>query len=117
MCVCLYVFVGVGLGSVLSSLGKELSQEEVENMISEVDADGNGSLFYHFYNKWQACHIGLFLWLSGTIEFPEFVDMMMVNMSSNPEEEILEAFKVFWFWNWSACHLINITYQLVTLST
>jgi len=45
------VFVGVGLGSVLSSLGKELSQEEVENMISEVDADGNGSLFYHFYNK------------------------------------------------------------------
>jgi len=33
--------------------------------------------------------------LSGTIEFPEFVDMMMVNMSSNPEEEILEAFKVF----------------------
>jgi len=36
------------LGSVLNSLGKELSQEEVENMISEVDADGNGS-FISFY--------------------------------------------------------------------
>ena len=50
-----------------------LAEAELQDMINEVDADGNG-----------------------TIDFPEFLTMMARKMKdSDSEEEILEAFKVF----------------------
>jgi len=57
----------------MRSLGQNPSQAELEDMINEVDADGNG-----------------------TIDFPEFLTMMARKMrDTDSEEEIKEAFKVF----------------------
>ncbi|XP_037050204.1 calmodulin-A-like [Bradysia coprophila] len=61
------------LGTVMRSLGQNPTDAELQDMINEVDADGNG-----------------------TIEFPEFVTMMAHKMRDmDSEEEIREAFKVF----------------------
>ncbi|KAG4071384.1 hypothetical protein HA402_004088 [Bradysia odoriphaga] len=61
------------LGTVMRSLGQNPTDAELQDMINEVDADGNG-----------------------TIEFPEFVTMMVHKMRDmDSEEEIREAFKVF----------------------
>jgi calmodulin len=61
------------LGTVMSSLGQNASEEELKDMINEVDADGNG-----------------------TIDFPEFLTMMARKLKdTESEEEIKEAFKVF----------------------
>lgn len=61
------------LGTVMRSLGQNPTEAELQDMINEVDADGNG-----------------------TIDFPEFLTMMAKKMKNNDsEEEILEAFKVF----------------------
>ena len=61
------------LGTVMRSLGQNPTEAELQDMIDEVDADGNG-----------------------TIDFPEFLTMMAKKMKNNDsEEEILEAFKVF----------------------
>ncbi|KAI1811359.1 putative calmodulin [Poronia punctata] len=61
------------LGTVMRSLGQNPSQAELEDMINEVD--GNNS---------------------GTIDFAEFLTMMARKMNStDSEEEIREAFKVF----------------------
>ena len=54
-------------------LGQNPTEGELGDMIDEVDADGNG-----------------------TIDFPEFLNMMMRKArDSDPEAEIKEAFKVF----------------------
>lgn len=56
-----------------SSLGQNPTEAELQDMINEVDADGNG-----------------------TIDFPEFLTMMARKMKdTDSEEEIKEAFKVF----------------------
>ncbi|GAA5965541.1 hypothetical protein JCM8115_001565 [Rhodotorula mucilaginosa] len=61
------------LGTVMRSLGQNPSEAELQDMINEVDADGNG-----------------------TIDFPEFLTMMARKMKdSDSEEEVREAFKVF----------------------
>jgi Ca2+-binding EF-hand superfamily protein len=61
------------LGTVMRSLGQNPTEAELRDMISEVDADGNGS-----------------------IDFPEFLTMMARKMrDTDSEEEIKEAFKVF----------------------
>jgi len=61
------------LGTVMRSLGQNPTEAELNDMINEVDADGNG-----------------------TIDFPEFLTMMARKMKdTDSEEEILEAFKVF----------------------
>ncbi|KAJ3353102.1 hypothetical protein GGF32_003204 [Allomyces javanicus] len=61
------------LGTVMRSLGQNPTEAELQDMINEVDADGNG-----------------------TIDFPEFLTMMARKMKdSDSEEEIKEAFKVF----------------------
>ncbi|RLN52106.1 hypothetical protein BBJ29_001640 [Phytophthora kernoviae] len=61
------------LGTVMRSLGQNPTEAELQDMINEVDADGNG-----------------------TIDFPEFLTMMARKMKdTDSEEEILEAFKVF----------------------
>lgn len=61
------------LGTVMRSLGQNPTEAELQDMINEVDADGNG-----------------------TIDFPEFLSMMARKMrDTDSEEEIKEAFKVF----------------------
>jgi hypothetical protein len=58
---------------VMRSLGQNPTEAELQDMINEVDADGNG-----------------------TIDFPEFLTMMARKMrDTDSEEEIKEAFKVF----------------------
>lgn len=61
------------LATVIRSLGQNPSSEELHDMISEVDVDGNG-----------------------TIEFAEFLNLMARKMKeTDAEEELKEAFKVF----------------------
>ena len=57
----------------LKSLGQHPSDEELEEMILEVDTDGNGVL-----------------------EFNEFLTLMATKIrSTDTEEELVEAFKIF----------------------
>ncbi|ETO09562.1 calmodulin [Reticulomyxa filosa] len=61
------------LGTVMRSLGQNPTESELQDMINEVDSDGNG-----------------------TIDFSEFLAMMARKMKdSDSEDEIKEAFKVF----------------------
>ncbi|KAH9321894.1 hypothetical protein KI387_016533, partial [Taxus chinensis] len=61
------------LGTVMRSLGQNPTETELRDMIGEVDADGNG-----------------------TIDFPEFLNLMARKMKdTDSEEELMEAFKVF----------------------
>ena len=61
------------LGTVMRSLGQNPTEAELEDVINEVDADGNG-----------------------TIDFPEFLSLMARKMKdTDTEEELGEAFKVF----------------------
>ncbi|CAF4052927.1 unnamed protein product, partial [Adineta steineri] len=61
------------LGTVMRSLGENPTEAELQDMINEVDADGNG-----------------------TIDFPDFLTMMARKMKdTDSEEEIREAFRVF----------------------
>ncbi|KAI0238216.1 Neo-calmodulin [Lamellibrachia satsuma] len=61
------------LGTVMRSLGQNPTEAELQDMINEVDFDGNG-----------------------TIDFDEFLTMMAKKMkSTDTEDEMKEAFKVF----------------------
>ncbi|EFN51276.1 hypothetical protein CHLNCDRAFT_59820 [Chlorella variabilis] len=61
------------LGTVMRSLGQNPTEAELQDMINEVDADGNG-----------------------TIDFPEFIQLMARKMKdTDSEAELMEAFKVF----------------------
>ena len=61
------------LGILMRNLGQNPSEEELKQMIREVDLDGNG-----------------------TIDFKEFLCLMVKKMKgTDTEEELLEAFKVF----------------------
>ncbi|GCB76173.1 hypothetical protein scyTo_0015443 [Scyliorhinus torazame] len=61
------------LGTVMRPLGQNPTEAELQATITEVDADGNG-----------------------TIDFPEFLTMVARNMKeTDNEEEIGEAFRVF----------------------
>jgi len=61
------------LGTVMRSLGQNPTEAELQDMINEVDSNGNGQ-----------------------IDFPEFLTMMSRKLQENDtEEEIVEAFKVF----------------------
>ncbi|KAK8945010.1 Pentatricopeptide repeat-containing protein [Platanthera zijinensis] len=61
------------LGTVMRSLGQNPTESELQDMINEVDADGNGS-----------------------IDFPEFLNLMARKMKdTDSEEELKEAFRVF----------------------
>ncbi|CAB4285622.1 unnamed protein product [Prunus armeniaca] len=61
------------LGTALESLDQHPTEEELQNMIREIDADGNG-----------------------TIEFGEFLHLMERKIKENEADaELREAFKVF----------------------
>ncbi|KAM5561538.1 calmodulin-like protein 8 [Rosa sericea] len=61
------------LATAIKSVDQNPTAEELQNMISEVDIDGNG-----------------------TIEFGEFLNVMVTKMKENDaDEELKEAFKVF----------------------
>ncbi|XP_057982182.1 calmodulin-like [Malania oleifera] len=61
------------LGTVMRSLGQNPTEAALQDMINEVDADGNG-----------------------TIDFPEFLNLMARKMKdTDSEEELKEAFRVF----------------------
>ncbi len=61
------------LGTVMRNLGQNPSEEELKQMIREVDLNGNG-----------------------TIDFKEFMCLMVKKMKDNDfDEELQEAFKVF----------------------
>ncbi|CAM8911775.1 unnamed protein product [Rhodiola kirilowii] len=61
------------LATVIGSLDQSPTEEELQDMISEIDSDGNG-----------------------TIEFSEFLSLMARKIEENDaEEELKEAFKVF----------------------
>ena len=61
------------LGTVMRSLGQNPSEAELQDMINEVDVDGNGSL-----------------------DFPEFLSLMAWKMKdTDTEEELVDAFRVF----------------------
>ncbi|KAH3847978.1 calmodulin-like isoform X2 [Dreissena polymorpha] len=61
------------LGIVMRSLGQNPTEAELQDMVNEVDADGNG-----------------------TIDFPEFLTMMSRKLNDiESEEELREAFKTF----------------------
>ena len=61
------------LGTVMRGLGQNPTEEELKQMIREVDLDGNG-----------------------TIDFKEFLCLMVKKMKdTDTDEELLEAFKVF----------------------
>ena len=61
------------LGDIMKNLGQTPSEAELQDMINEVDIDGNG-----------------------TIDFKEFLGLMARKMrDSDTEEELIEAFKVF----------------------
>ncbi|RZS15944.1 hypothetical protein BHM03_00047870 [Ensete ventricosum] len=67
------LFVRPELGTVMRSLGQNPTEAELQDMINEVDADGNG-----------------------TIDFPEFLNLMARKMKdTDSEEELKEAFRVF----------------------
>ena len=61
------------LGTMMRSLGQIPTEAELQDIINEVDADGNG-----------------------TMNFPEFLSLMIRKMKdTDTEEELVEAFKVF----------------------
>ena len=61
------------LGTVMRSLGQNPTEAELQDMINEVDVDGNG-----------------------TFDFPEFLSLMARKMKdTDTEEELVDAFKVF----------------------
>ena len=62
---------GQELGDVMKSMGQHPTQSEVQDMINEHDADGNG-----------------------TIEFPEFM-AMMTRRTADLDSEMMQAFRVF----------------------
>jgi len=63
------------LGTVMRSLGQNPTEAELQDMINEVDADGNG-----------------------TIDFPEFLTLMARKMKdTDQEDELREAFRVVSF--------------------
>ena len=80
LCVCNIMFCVIGcitieeLATVIRSLDQNPSEEELQDMISEVDADGNG-----------------------TIEFVEFLNLMAKKMKVCPMSTYIHIHSGFYF--------------------
>lgn len=95
------------LGTVMRSLGQNPTEAELQDMINEVDADGENSIkpqrlpaVYTVtvldVSSSNVLLLKLFSSGNGTIDFPEFLTMMARKMKdTDSEEEIREAFRVF----------------------
>ena len=81
----------------MRSLGQNPTEAELQDMISEVDADGE-CMFSWIVLRSTTELVFFSLWFvgNGTIDFPEFLTMMARKMKDqDSEEEIREAFRVF----------------------
>ena len=82
----------------MRSLGQNPTEAELQDMINEVDADGNG-----------------------TIDFPEFLTMMARKMKdTDSEEEIREAFRFvkiqkFRFFSKSSIFFKNFVFSKISI--
>ncbi|NXW10526.1 CALM protein, partial [Fregetta grallaria] len=85
------------LGTVMRSLGQNPTEAELQDMINEVDADGESRLSPCVpLSPCPPSHGPSVSSGNGTIDFPEFLTMMARKMKdTDSEEEIREAFRVF----------------------
>ena len=73
----------------MRALGFEPKKEEIKKMIADIDKDGTGKSCLLPFIKFK-------YYLTGTIDFNQFLQMMTVKMSEkDSKEEILKAFKLF----------------------
>jgi len=81
------------LGTVMRSLGQNPTETQLQDMINEVDANGNG-----------------------TVEFRDFIELMARKLKdSDNEQEIREAFKVFDKDNNGTVSAVELKHVLKTL--
>ncbi|CAL9104025.1 unnamed protein product [Musa textilis] len=80
------------LGTVIKSLGQNPSEEELQEMIREVDSDGNGTIeFAEFLNLMSRKSV-----IGESCEYGGPSDRSCSSLQeTNVEEELKEAFKVF----------------------
>ncbi|KAH9687930.1 calmodulin [Citrus sinensis] len=91
------------LAVAIKSLDQNPTEEELRNMISEVDVNGNGTIEFGEFLNLMARKMKLRHMIdevdangNGTIEFEEFLDLMAKKMrETKAQEEMKEAFKVF----------------------
>lgn len=79
------------LGTVMRSLGQNPTEAELQDMINEVDADGNGTIDFPEFLTMMARYVDMVAVL--VAEFDSKGRRKMKDTDS--EEEIKEAFKVF----------------------
>lgn len=92
------------LATVIRSLDQNPSEEELQDMINEVDADGNGTIEFTEFLNLMAKKMKVFHHFNPTT-YPLFVvsddhsrSLMLPvthNQETDAEEELKEAFKVF----------------------